>query len=367
MAPSGSSTSKIETVEVEVSWLRRLGLIALAIGLIAALIGGIGALHYRAYLRAPVVADGRVMTVVIPHDTAWPQVVELLADQGVVTNPRYFDVWARSVGLPADVKAGTYIFEGPIMLPDLDTRLREGGAVEDVEMTIPEGYTIFHIADRVDAIGLANRDAFLDAARDGALLAELDVPGESFEGYLFPDTYRFRQGATPTEIIGKMHARFEQVWGELRQQHPEALDALATDHALRMHDVVILASIIERETNYDPERDVIARVFLNRLERDIRLQTDPTCVYGEETYREVPHPRFCKDKLNRYSTYVIDGFPPGPISNPGRASLAAALTPATSEASASYIFFCAKRDGSGAHHFSATYKEHLRAVKKFLK
>ncbi|CAN0576160.1 unnamed protein product [Laminaria digitata] len=142
---------------------------------------------------------------------------------------------------------------------------------------------------------------------------------------------------------------------------------MTNTHAFTAHDVVILASIVERETNHDPERDLVARVFLNRLERDMRLQTDPTCVYGEETYDKIPSPTYCKNPLNRYSTYIIDGLPPGPISNPGLASLKASLIPANSDDARRYLFFVAKRDGSGAHHFTRTFAEHREAIKKYLK
>lgn len=338
-----------------------------AAAILASLVLGMLGAHYRAWAGAPVLGPEASVTVVIPHDTAWPGVVARMAEQGVIRRPRYFDFWARRRGLPAEVKAGTYELEGPMRLERLDELLRQGGSVEQVTLTIPEGFTIFHIADRLEALGLANRRDFLRAARSEELLRRFDLPGESFEGYLFPDTYRIRQGATPEQILVTLHEQWLREWGELVEAHPGALDAMASEHGLRRHDVIILASIIERETNHAPELPLIARVFLNRLDRDMRLQTDPTCVYGEETYREIPHPRYCRDELNRYSTYVIEGLPPGPISNPGRASLAAALQPAQGEQARRYIFFVARRDGTGAHHFTATYKEHKAAIERYLK
>lgn len=323
--------------------------------------------HYSAWSGAPVLEEGESTTLIIPHNTAWPGVVKLMHQQGVITRPRYFDFWARQRELPPHVKAGTYALTGPLILEQLDTMLREGGSTDGVSLTIPEGFNIYRIADRVEALGLCSRAAFLDAARDKALLELHDIPGESFEGYLFPDTYQVEKGITPTQLIEKLHAQWHTNWEELKASHPEALEAMTQAHALSEHDLVILASLIERETAHDPERGLVARVFLNRLEKEMRLQTDPTCVYGEETYDKIPSPRYCKDPRNRYSTYVIDGLPPGPIANPGLPSLQAALLPTDSSEARRLLFFVARRDGSGGHHFTRTFKEHKEAIKKFLR
>lgn len=323
--------------------------------------------HYNAWSDAPVLEDGERITLIIPHNTAWPGVVELMREQGMIARPRYFDFWARRRDLPKHVKAGNYALSGPLALEDLDRILREGGATEDVLLTIPEGFNIFHIADRVESLGLCGRDAFLAAARDEELLREHDIPGESFEGYLFPDSYRIGKGATPRQIVQTLHAQWDKNWDEIVAKHPGALEKMENEHALTRHDIVILASIVERETNYAPELGLVARVFLNRLERDMRLQTDPTCVYGDETYDKIPAPKYCKNPLNRYSTYIIDGLPPGPISNPGKEALEASLVPATGKDAERYLFFVARRDGTGAHHFTATFKEHKAAIRKYLK
>jgi UPF0755 protein len=215
----------------------------------------------------------------------------------------------------------------------------------------------------LESVNLVTRNAFLDAARSSELLTELNVSADSFEGYLFPDTYRFSRNTGAEAIIRRMNARFEEVYQELQSTNPAAEDV----QDFSKHQIVTLASLIEKETRATHERPLISRVFLNRLEKKMKLQTDPTCVYGEETYREVPHPRYCRDRLNRYSTYVIDGLPPGPIASPGRASLKAALQPDTSPEAKTYLFFVARRDGSGAHHFTRTYDEHKKLVKKYLK
>jgi UPF0755 protein len=324
---------------------------------------------YASWAERPVLDEGESRTVVIPRGTAWPGVVRGLREAEVVRRGWFFEYWSRQRGLPRKVKAGTYRLAGPLSLDELAEELERGGQLADVTVTVPEGFTIFHVADRLEALGLVGREAFLTAARDEALMRELDVPGESFEGYLFPETYRIARGTPARDVVRRMHGEWARRWEQAleRAGGQAALDALREGYGFDEHDVVILASLIERETNHDPERDVIARVFLNRLDKSMKLQTDPTCVYGEETYLEVPSPRTCKDRLNRYSTYVTAGLPPGPIANPGEESLVAALAPSTSKAARKYLFFVARRDGTGSHRFSETFAEHKRAIRKHLK
>lgn len=348
-------------------WPRVLGAVGTFLVVVLALSAAATYLHYRAWAAAPVLTEGDAVTLVIPESTNWSDVIDILERHDLVESPFYFDLWARQRDLPARVKAGSYLFEGPMTLPQFANRLEQGGAVEEVSITVPEGFTIFHVADRVERLGLASRQAFLDAARDDAALERAGITGESFEGYLFPDTYRFVKGTPARLIVQRMHDRWSEVWSELSAEHDESIRHLEDVYAFDRHAFVTMASIIEKETGAHGERDLVARVFYNRLDREMRLQTDPTCVYGESTYTEIPHPRFCKDPLNRYSTYVIDGLPPGPISNPGRASMKAALTPDDSPEARAYLFFVARRDGTPGHHFSRTFREHKAAIRKYLK
>lgn len=324
------------------------------------------AIDVNAFLNRPVVDPNQTRQLIIPEGTSWPGVVKILRDEGFISRPLYFEVWARQHQLPQNVKAGRFQLTGPVSLQQLAEHLQKGGEAEEISLTVPEGFSIFLIADRIDAAGIASRAEFLRAARDPEALKAAGIPGESFEGYLFPDTYRFFTGVSASEIIQTLHKRHLKVWNELLAAHPGALEQAAR-LKLSNHDLVTLASLVEKESSANAERPLIARVFLNRLQKNMRLQTDPTCVYAEDTYRAVPHPKYCKDPLNRYSTYVIDGLPPGPIANPGRSSLVAALKPDTSPEAQEFLFFVARRDGSGRHHFTKTYDEHRQAVRQFLK
>lgn len=350
-------------------WGRVWRWVAALAGALVVVVGAAAAgvyVHYQQVIERPVLSEGETRTLVIPEGTAWPGVVSRVEDAGLVEPAQYFDLWGRQTGLAGAAKAGTFHLAGPLSLEELGEVIRRGGLAEEVAVTFPEGWTIFHMADRVESIGLASRSEFLAKAQDPALLEELGIPGESVEGYLFPDTYRFHQGASAEEVIRTLHVRWEAVVGPLVEAHQEALEALSESYGFELHDVVIMASLIERETGVMSERERVARVFYNRLDRSMRLQTDPTCVYGEETYREVPHPRYCHDKLNRYSTYVIDGLTPGPIANPGEASLLAALKPSEEAEDMAFLYFVARRDGQGGHHFSKTYQEHREAIRKYL-
>ncbi len=335
-------------------------------GLVLMLASVIIGIDVKTFLDRPVVPDEQTVHVVIPTGTSWNGVIRILKDQGMTSRPLYFNLWARHRGLPDRVKAGRYTFVGPVTLMDLEASLQEGGAADEVTITIPEGLTIFHIADRLERSGIVSRSDFLRAARNPEALQKFGIGGDSVEGFLFPDTYRFRLGVSADELVLRMHARHQKVWLDLIARNPDALGELSK-HGLSASDVVILASLVEKESSARTERARISRVFLNRIDKKMRLQTDPTCVYGEDTYREIPHPRYCKDSLNRYSTYIIDGLPPGPISNPGQSSLEAALAPSKAPKDMEYLFFVARRDGSGTHFFSNTYDEHKRAVRKYLK
>lgn len=326
------------------------------------LAGGVVGFDAYTYLEGPVIPEGETRQFTISQGDSWPQVVRNLEREKVVLKPHWFEIWSRHRGLPPRVKAGRYALNGPLSFQELEAALLIGGRADETVVTIIEGWTIFHIAERLESVDLASRRSFLDATRSPELLSEFGITGESMEGFLFPDTYRFSRTASAEDLVRRMHERFLEVYAPL-QSAPLSPDV--QDWSLDR--IVTLASLIERETRASHERPIIARVFLNRLEKGMKLQTDPTCVYGEETYREIPHPRFCRDPMNRYSTYVISGLPPGPIANPGRESLKAALNPADSTEAREFLFFVARRDGSGAHHFTRTYEEHRRLVSKYLK
>jgi len=330
---------------------RRVLLVVLLVGLAS---GAITATwrSVRTWLDRPLPLVGPVEVEVAPG-LPFRSVVERLTQAGVVDRPELFSLYARWRGQRERVQAGMHVFAPPMTPRDVLERLVAGTPRPEARVTVPEGSNIWQVARRMAAAGVCSEARFLEAA-------------ESLEGRLFPDTYRFYPNTPAAEVVEALHSRSRAVLSEVLATHQVSAAALKVTHSLSDDDLVTLASLVEEEARVADERPRIARVFYNRLARGMRLETDPTCVYGATTWQEVPSPARCKDPKNRYSTYVIDGLPPGPISSPGRASLEAVVSPSKRPEDADLLFFVARRDGSGAHHFSATLAEHSRAVRRYL-
>ncbi|MBU0549981.1 endolytic transglycosylase MltG [Myxococcota bacterium] len=320
----------------------------LAAWLTAALLLGLGgaALYAHHALTAPSPAQ-TTHALTVPKGATLKEVVRRLAEADQLRAPWIVEIYGRALGLGPRLKAGRYALEPGLTPLMILARLEAGPKVDTARVTIPEGFNRWQIADRLSALGLVDRAAFLDA-----------VAAEDLEGRLFPDTYVFKRGVSLKALLRRLTRRHDQVWAGL-------VGAREIDAATRRR-LLIIASLVEKEAQIERDRPLIAQVFFNRLARGMRLQTDPTCVYDEALYQEIPHPRFCRDPHSRYSTYVIEGLPPTPIANPGRAALAAALRPAEGEAAARLLYFVAKRDGSRGHAFNETYEAHKADVKRYL-
>lgn len=241
-------------------------------------------------------------------------------------------------------------------------------------VTIPEGWNRYQVASRLANLGAVSSDAaFLEATEDPALLETLDIPGDSAEGYLFPDTYDLYRASEPEDIVEKLVSNYRKKFRDLSRRHTTGLRRLSKLGDDPEHVAVILASVVEKEAVEPGERPLIAGVFLNRLLiakfPSRLLQADPTVSYGCIAVR--PRPASCKgfdghlarshldDETNQYNTYLHPGLPPGPISNPGLGALEAVLDPEDTK----YLYFVAR--GNGMHQFSATLDEHKAAVKKY--
>ncbi len=348
-------------------WAKMISFLFLSTFFLAIIVGAAIYFHYRNFTKSPFLKEGQETQFVIPKGSPWGRVVKILDKKDLLLVPQYFDFWARQRGLHQNSKAGSYSLKGPMSLDAFAQKLAKGGDIEEVKVTIPEGFSIFKIADRLGEKGIMSRETFLEKVKDSQLMLDLGVQGESFEGYLFPDTYRFRKGTSAEGIIRKMHAKWKIEWEKVVAQNQKSHDALVKKYGFDRHAFLTMASLVERETSKESERPLIARVFYNRISLGMKLQTDPTCVYSEKNYLENPHPRTCKDQMNRYSTYVIMGLPPGPIANTGRAAMLASVKPSTTSGSSKMLYFVAKRDGKGAHFFSKSLKEHERAVDKYLR
>lgn len=269
-----------------------------------------------------------------------------LKSAGIIRSEYVFLLW-HSLHGRKPLKAGEYSFDHSARLSEVYSRI-EHGDIYFQTVVIPEGFNMFDIAAAIENAGLAKREEFLEVARkDTTLVRDLDPKAPSLEGYLFPDSYRFTRTQSAHDMAAAMVHRFRQAARE---------SGLTED----FHDKVIMASIVEKETGIPDERPEVAGVFYNRLARNMALATDPTVIYAALLNNRYRGTIYQSDLHfdSPYNTYRYAGLPPGPICNPGKASLQAALHPASSD----YLFFVADPKGNGRHNFSRTPAEHERNV-----
>ncbi len=302
-------------------------------------------LPYRGF-STPVFVD-------IPRGSSTRGIARRLAQAGVVRFGWQF-VLARALRPRAVLQAGEYQFKNAASPAELLDRIARGDIFYYV-LTVPEGSNMFDIASLVESLGVIRAPDFLSAAHDAALIRDLAPGALTLEGYLFPSTYRLTRSTTPKQLASAMVNEFRREW--------KALTADMSPPPANVHEIVTLASMVEKETAVAAERPLVASVYRNRLRLGMKLDCDPTTIYAallENRYRGTIY-RSDLESRSAYNTYMHAGLPPGPIANPGAASLKAALAPADTP----YLYFVAKGDGSGAHVFSSDYASQQRAVEAY--
>jgi len=319
-------------------------LVALALLAIAAVAGGLR------WALLPALASAPPAIFDVRPGTSLGQVARDLESRGLIRSAVAFKLLARYRKLDGALQVGEYELSAALAPGEILTRIAEGRVIA-YEVVIPEGLTASRVALRLEAAGLSNAAEFLAFALDPASAGSLGVEGATLEGYLFPETYRLPRGLAVREIAEVLVGQFLEVWREIEPQ--------ALREKLSMLEVVTLASIVEKETAAPHERPLIAAVFRNRLKRGMRLETDPTVIYGISDFDGNLRRRDLENAENPYNTYQISGLPPGPIANPGADALRAAVNPAESD----YLFFVSRNDGT--HAFSKTFSEHARAVNQY--
>jgi UPF0755 protein len=323
-------------------------------------------------------ASGRVVEVDWPAGLTSEQAAARLAELGLVESRDTMAVFLRATGGTEDFVPGPHVlFEGATPW-ELRRMLSRSILRPAARISIPEGWNRFDIAARLEKRHIAGREAFLRASADPRLLAELGVapPGwsgvESAEGYLFPATYDFGKDTDPRDVVRRLVGESNRRWRALSEKHAESFTRLREKLGWSRREIVVVASMIEKEAAVDSDRALIASVFVNRLSdpdfKPKRLQSDPTSSYGCIAFPAEapscagfagkPTPAINRDPNNRYSTYAHTGLPPGPIANPGAKSLEAALAPAETR----YFYFVAS--GGGKHAFSETFGAHHDAVRR---
>jgi UPF0755 protein len=338
------------------------------------IIGGGGYLlaswHFAYYMDRPIAKEKTLVKVVIPKGADLGMATEILKQEGVLSIPLYFRLYAFHLGVSKGIRPGVYHLDLQITPRQVLDELLSGPKVPYIRLTIPEGANQWMVAKIVEDSGLAHAEELRALMRDEELLKDagvkLDPSPEvlaALEGWLFPETYFVEPGQTLREVLKVM---IRQTIKELRLAKKRNLEVYARvfeETKLTDLQLLTLASLVESETALPYEMKLIASAFYNRLKKGMPLQTDPTLTYSEERKGAKPTRKDRENKKNPYNTYAIGALPPGPIGNPGRAAINAVMAPAKSR----FLYFVAKRDGSGGHHFSVTYEEHLKAVKKYLK
>ena len=292
---------------------------------------------------------GTPTRVIIPRGASFGQATDSLAKAKLVGWPKVFRMYGRLTGGDRNIKPGTYLLKPGTPWSDIVSALNGGHGLVNT-ITIPEGWDLSQITPQLARTLRVPADSVRAAMRDTAMLARLDIPNPTLEGYVFPDTYAFPLGTTARQAVREMVFAFERRW------KPD-WDSSLTDLKINRNDLVTMASIVEREARVPEERPVIAAVYYNRLRKGMLLQADPTIQYalghhvGRVLYKDLA-------VASPYNTYIHKGLPPGPIASPGVASLAAAAHPA----SVPYLYFVASRDGH--HEFRMTLEEHTSAIRQ---
>ena len=306
----------------------------------------VAALGFLAWALLLPVAPASQQVLVFPAGSSSASIATSLEEHGVIRSRWAFQLVHR-LHPSRRLKAGEYSFQRAANTLQVFHRIVRGDVLMHT-VVVPEGFNLYEIASAIEAAGLGKQEDFLKAAtHEVALIHAVDPGAKTLEGYLFPDTYQFSRSMSMHDICAIMVRRF---------QHEANAVGLHSD----VHRTVTLASIVEKETAAPDERALIAGVYTNRLRKNMALGADPTVVYAalvRGTYRGTIYQSDLQSD-SPYNTYKSAGLPPGPIANPGAASLEAAMHPAKTD----YIFFVAVGDGSGRHHFSANFEQHERNV-----
>lgn len=312
------------------------------------------ALYFGHFLISPAGVDKKEEIFIVKKGSGLRVVAIELSRRRLIKSKDLFMLWAILKGGTKDIKAGEYSLNQS-MAPVRIFNILSTGAIKTYALTIPEGLTAEQIADLLAKKNLVNIEEFIPLVMDKTLAASFHIDGTSLEGYLFPDTYIISRDIGARQLIDLMIKRFQKIFSALIEDKEPAPSGL-----LPVKEIVTLASIVEKEAGLAKERPIIASVFLNRLKKRMRLESDPTVIYGLKNFDGNLKKKDLRTP-SPYNTYLNYGLPPGPIANPGRESLMAALNPAETD----YLYFVSKNDGS--HYFSTTLSEHNKAVYQYQK
>lgn len=298
---------------------------------------------------SPVDPNASTVQLKIVRGMSSQAIADRLAHKNLIHHPWVFLLTAHLSGVTHRLQVGSYRLSGSMSVPQIIDHLRTGKVITH-QLAVPEGLTVVQIGKLWEKGGFGTASAFHGVASDPKWRLRYEIEGKTVEGYLFPNTYQFPDGASPEVIIQTMLDELDRRWTTKLSEEAKAL-------GFSKHEIITLASIIEAEARVPDERPLISAVFHNRLRRGWKLQADPTALYGLGNPDRPPRAADLKVDTP-YNTYLYKGLPPGPICNPGMASILAALRPT----SADYMYFVAT--GGGKHHFSKTLREHQNMINR---
>lgn len=347
----------------------RLRVTAVSIGLALTLALAALGLFGWSFVEAP--GGGRVVRFQVHPEEGTGSLVARLREAGVTTSPRLLSAYLRVLNPSLKLAAGSHVVRDDLSARELVRRLARLPGRGTVQVPVPEGFNHVQLGARLEQLGVCAAEDFRRAVRDDAEIRRLGVPASSAEGYLFPATYELRADSAPGAVVAVLVAEAQKRLKRLQVELAASFQARRAQHGLSLHDVVTLASIVEKEAAKEDEKPLIASVFLNRLSdatfRPLRmLQSDPTASYGclvvepqpASCSAGRPTPAMLRDASNPYNTYRHAGLPPGPISSPGEAAIRAVLEPAKTD----FLYFVTQ--GGGRHRFSRTFAEHRSAIQQ---
>lgn len=339
---------------------------------------GLAVFALVAWLQVTARPDGNPATVdvQIPRGATRAAIVRLLEGAHLTEHPTALGWVLKLSGAYEEVQAGVYTIRGDANALEIADALKERPKpATQLTLTLIPGETVWESADRIEALGVGPASDVTDLAADHAFVAGLGAPvgppraartdgvAQTYlEGFLYPETYFLRPDATPRDAVTRAVAQFTTVWGRLKTRWRSDLLAVRARYGLSELDLVTMASLVEAEARDQGEAARIAGVFYNRLEKKMRLQTDPTLIYRPDRQGRAPTRSDRLDETNPYNTYATAGLPPGPICSPGERALVAALRPERHD----LLYFVAMRDGTGRHAFARTLREHDANIARYL-
>ncbi|MFT6395337.1 MAG: UPF0755 protein [Bradymonadia bacterium] len=326
--------------------------------LVAGSIATLAFIKYRLFVTSDVVIAGEPVPFFVQEGEGAYALVERLISDGVLPESEFWRPFVRLEARTGCLQAGEHLLPAEATPSRVFDVACETAYAPGIRLVFIEGLNMYQLADRMSGAGLGERDEILRLAQDREFLNTLAIEAPTLEGYLAPNTYEFEEDSGPAEVFTQLAQAGSVVREELFAA-PSAIKEQYTEH-----EILTVASIVEREARVDDERPIVARVIYNRLDRGMKVQCDPTCVYGPDTYNQRPSPATCRSDRSTHSTYMLPALPPTPIAMPRRSSIDAALHPAEDP---NVLYFAARMDGSRRHVFANTYEEHIANVDRYIR